>query len=200
MEVVAQHDIDHHIFCVGLEKKEKFFALFEYAYTKFYRPGYEFLKTFKEKYNNYSNFTKVNNNYSTYVFKQIEFEFRHGIPADDMAFLGGILYQASDEDILRNQELLEKYVNVVYVDALSESSIPESVSTNIKDALVAYRTKTYKLNRIKAYEVFKNASCERIAKFAPTTLEALKVLRCLDETQLTLYGQDIIDIVKQFVK
>ena len=117
-----------------------------------------------------------------------------------MAFLGGILYQASDEDILRNQELLEKYVNVVYVDALSESSIPESVSANIKDALVAYRTKTYKLNRIKAYEVFKNASCERIAKFAPTTLEDLKALRCLDEAQLTLYGQDIIDIVKQFVE
>lgn len=200
MEVVAQHDIDHHIFCVGLEKKEKYFALFEYAYTKFYRPGYEFLKTFKEKYNNYSNFTKVNNNYSTYVFKQIEFEFRHGIPADDMAFLGGILYQASDEDILRNQELLKKYVNVVYVDALSESSISESVSANIKDALVAYRTKTYKLNRIKAYEVFKNASCERIAKFAPTTLEDLKALRCLDEAQLTLYGQDIIDIVKQFAE
>ncbi len=200
MEVVAQHDIDHHIFCVGLEKKEKFFALFEYAYTKFYRPGYEFLKTFKEKYNNYSNFTKVNNNYSTYVFKQIEFEFRHGIPADDIVFLGDILYQASDEDILRNQELLEKYVNVVYVDALSESSIPESVSANIKDALVAYRTKTYKLNRIKAYEVFKNASCERIAKFAPATLEDLKALRCLDEAQLTLYGQDIIDIVKQFIE
>ena len=200
MEVVAQHDIDHHIFCVGLEKKEKFFALFEYAYTKFYRPGYEFLKTFKEKYNNYSNFTKVNNNYSTYVFKQIEFEFRHGIPADDMAFLGDIFYQASDEDILRNQGLLEKYVNVVYVDALSESSIPESVSANIKDALVAYRTKTYKLNRIKAYDVFKNASCERIAKFAPTTLEDLKALRCLDEAQLTLYGQDIIDMVKQFIE
>ncbi len=200
LEVVAQHDIDHPIFRAGLEKKEQFFALFEYCYTKFYRPGYEFLKTFKEKYNNYSNFTKVNNNYTTYVFKQIEFEFRHGIPADDMAFLESVLYQASDEDTLRNEELLEKYVNVVYVDALSESSVPEDVSANIKDALVAYRTKTYKLNRIKAYEVFKNVSCERIAKFAPTTLEDLKALRCLDEAQLTLYGQDIIDIVKQFIE
>lgn len=91
-------------------------------------------------------------------------------------------------------------MNVVYVDAPSKSSIPESVSANIKDALVAYRIKTYKLNRIKAYEVFKNASCEGIAKFAPTTLEDLKALRCLDEAQLTLYGQDIIDIVKQFAE
>lgn len=199
LEVVAQHDIDHPIFCLGLEKKEQFFALFEYCYTKFYRPGYEFLKTFKEKYNNYSNFTKVNNNYTTYVFKQIEFEFRHGIPADDMFFLDSILYQASDEDILRNEELLEKYVNVVYVDSLSASSVPENVSAYIKDALVAYRTKTYKLNHIKAYEVFKNVSCDRIAKFAPTTMEDLKALRCLDEAQLTLYGQDIIDIVKQYI-
>lgn len=200
LEVVSQHDIDHPIFCLGLEEKERFFALFEYCYSKFYRPGYEFLKTFKEKYNNYSNFTKINNNYTTYIFKQIEFEFRHGIPTDDMVFLESILYQASDEDILRNEDLLEKYVNVVYVDALSESSIPDDVSANIKDALVAYRTKTYKLNRIKAYEVFKNASCERIAKFAPTTLEDLKALRCLDEAQFTLYGQDIIDIVKQFIE
>lgn len=199
LEVVAQHDIDHPIFRLDLEKKEQFFALFEYCYTKFYRPGYEFLKTFKEKYNNYSNFTKINNNYTTYVFKQIEFEYRHGIPVDDMELLSSILYVVSEEDILRNEALLEKYVNVVYVDAAAESDIPETVSANIKEALVAYRTKTYKLNRIKAYEVFKNASCDRIAKFAPTTLDDLKVLRCLDEAQLALYGQDIIDIVKQHI-
>lgn len=132
-----------------------------------------------------------------YVFKQIEFEYRHGIPAADLDLLRSILYEASDEDILRNEALLEKYVNVVYVDAASESNIPENVSEEIKEALVSYRTKTYKLNRIKAYEVFKNVSCDRIAKFAPTSLEELKALRCLDEAQITLYGQDIIEIVKQ---
>lgn len=197
LEVVAQHDIDHPIFRPDLDKKEQFFTLFEYCYTKFYRPGCEFLKTFKEKYNNYSNFTKINNNYTTYVFKQIEFEYRHGIPAADLDLLRSILYEASDEDILRNEALLEKYVNVVYVDAASESNIPENVSEEIKEALISYRTKTYKLNRIKAYEVFKNVSCDRIAKFAPTSLEDLKALRCLDEAQITLYGQDIIEIVKQ---
>ena len=197
LEVVAQHGIDHPIFRLDLEKKEQFFTLFEYCYTKFYRPGYEFLKTFKEKYNNYSNFTKINNNYTTYVFKQIEFEYRHGIPDNDMNLLDSILYKASDEDFLRNKALLEKYVNVVYVDAASESNVPESVSAEIKERLIAYRTKTYKLNRIKAYEVFKNVSCDRIAKFAPTSLEDLKALRCLDEAQITLYGQDIIEIVSQ---
>ena len=106
------------------------------------------MKTFKEKYNNYSNFTKINNNYTTYVFKQIEFEYRHGIPDNDMNLLDSILYKASDEDFLRNKALLEKYVNVVYVDAASESNVPESVSAEIKERLIAYRTKTYKLNRI----------------------------------------------------
>lgn len=199
LEVVAQHDIDHPIFCPDIDKKEPLFALFEYCYAKFYRPGYEFLKTFKEKYNNYSNFTKINNNYTTYVFKQIEYEYRHGIPDDDMKLLESVLYAASNEDLARNKALLEKYVNVVYVDIASESDIPESVSGLIKEALIEYRTKTYKTNHIKAYEVFKNISCDRIAKFAPTTLDDLKALRCLDETQFMLYGQDIIDIVKQYV-
>lgn len=199
LEVISQHDIDHPIFALGSEAKERFFPLFEYCYKKFYRPGFVFLKSFKEKYNNYSNFTKINNNYTTYVFRQIEFEFRSGIPSEDMRILDFVLYKASEEDMLRNAVLLEKYVNVVCVDAFSESPVSETVSADIKDALIAYRTKTYKFNRIKAYEVFKNVACDRIAKFAPTTLEDLKALRCLDEAQLMLYGQDIIGIVKRFV-
>ena len=199
LEIIAQHDIDHPIFRSDIENKEQYFSLFEYCYVKFYRPGYEFLKTFKKKYNNYSNFTKINNNYMTYVFKQIEFEYRAGIPVSDMKLIDSVLYVASVEDKQRNEALLEKYVNVIYVDMAADSGIPENISSQIKEALVAYRTKTYKLKRIKAYEVFRNVSCDRIAKFAPCTLETLKALRCLDETQLTLYGHDIINIVKQFI-
>lgn len=199
LEIVAQHDIDHHLFQSDIKEKEKFFELFEYCYSKFYRPGFEFLKNFKEKYNNYSNFTKINNNYITYVFKQIEFEYRAGIPANDLGLLNTILYSASNEELHRNQVLLDKYVNVVYTNKVAESNVSEEISSQIKEALIAYRTKTYKLHRIKAYEVFRNISCDRIAKFAPCTLEDLKALRCLDEAQFTLYGQDIIDIVRQFI-
>jgi superfamily II DNA helicase RecQ len=158
------------------------------------------LKSFKDRYNNYSNFTKINNNYVTYVFRQIEFEYRSGISSSDMELLESILYPASDEEKQRDAALLEKYVNVVYVDVDSNSGVSESVASQIKEALVAYRTKTYKLNRIKAYEVFRNASCDRISKYAPTTIEELKELRCLDEAQLTLYGQDIIEIVKDCMR
>lgn len=199
IEIISQHDIDHPFFRIDLDQKEKYFSLFEYCYKKFYRPGYEFLKTFKEKYNNYSNFTKINNNYMTYVFRQIEFEYRNGIPISDRKLLDTILYSASDEEKKRNEELLKKYVNVVYGNTTTEGTVPENISTQIKEALLAYRSKTYKLNRIKAYEVFPNMSCDRISKFAPTNLEDLKALRCLDEAQFLSYGQDIIDIVKQFV-
>lgn len=199
LEIISQHDIDHPIFRLEIEDYSKYFSLFEYCYAKFFRPGYEFLKAFKEKYNNYSNFTKVNNNYTTYVLKQIEFEYRAGIPTEALNLLDPILYQPSEADRQRDAVLLETYVNVICFDTSKDSTIPENISAQIKEALIAYRTKTYKLNRIKAYEVFRNVSCDRIAKFAPCSLEDLKALRCLDEAQFELYGQDIIDIVKQYV-
>jgi hypothetical protein len=197
MEIVSQHDIDHHIFAENIDYKEKLFELFEYCYLRFYRPGYEFLKTFKEKHNNYSNFTKVNNNYNTYVFRQIAFEFKNGIPESDFAIISSILFRASDEDLNRDKALLNKYVNVVFTDIDQESNVSEETANAIKEALIAYRTRTYKAQHIKAYDVFRNASCDKIAHAAPQTLEDLRDLRCLDEAQFTSYGEDIVDIVLQ---
>lgn len=200
MEIISQHDVDHRIFKWDSDEKERFYELFEYCYRKYYRTGYEFLKTFKEKYNNYSNFTKVNTNYSTYVFKQISYEVKNGIPEEDLEYLRGVFYDASEEELKRDNELLEKYVNVVYVDVNGESSVPDEKVSTIKEALIAYRTKTYKLNRIKAYEVFKNVAADRIAKFAPESLEELAQLRAIDAVQLELYGEDIIRIVKEIMQ
>lgn len=197
MEIISQHDIDHPFLNSSIDEKKKLFELFEFCYSRFYRPGYEFLKTFKEKYNNYSNFTKVNSNYSSYVFKQISFEFRNGISEKDREFLDSVFYQATEEDIKRDTTLLDKYVNVIYVDLNAESSIPEVKVNAIKEALIEYRTKIYKLNRVKAYEIFKNVAADRIAKFAPETVEELIKLRCLDEAQVSLYGEEIVSIVNK---
>ncbi len=196
LEILSQHDIDHHVFLQTDNQKDTLFSLFEYCYHKFYRLGFEFLKTFKERYNNYSNFTKINNNYSTYVLKQILFTYGGGIPEQDLEFLNGILYNPSEAETRRDSELLEKYVNVVFADVDAESDVPEETVAVLKEALTDYRTKTYKMHRIKPYEVFKNLSRDRIAKFAPKTVEDLRELRCLDEAQLKLYGEEIIDIVK----
>ena len=199
MEIISQHDIDHRIFKDLKDEKNAFFDLFEYCYSRFYRTGYEFLKTFKERYNNYSNFTKVNSNYSTYVFKQITMEFRNGIPQEEYEFFRDIFYAATEDEIKHDNDLLEKYVNVVFVDANAESNVPEEKVAEIKEALIDYRTKTFKLKRIKAYEVFKNVSADRIAKFAPETVEELTGLRCLDEAQIKSYGEDIVRIVKNIM-
>lgn len=199
MEIISQHDIDHCFLNPSIDEKKKLFELFEFCYLRFYRQGYEFLKTFKEKFNNYSNFTKVNSNYASYVFKQISFEFRNGINGSDKEFLDTVFYQASKEELARDNALLDKYVNVVYADLNAESSIPSEKVAAIKEALIEYRTKAYKLNRVKAYEVFKNVAADRISNFAPETVEELTELRCLDEAQITLYGIEIVDIVKKIL-
>ena len=198
IEIVSQHDIDHKFLSSDMDKKD-FFNLFELCYSEFYRPGYEFLKMFKGKYNNYSNFTKVDNNYKTYVFKQICLAYASGLPKSISDKLDKYLYHATQDDLMRDNQLLQKYTNIITADTGIDSDVPEVIVASIKEALTDYRTKTYKKNHIKPYEVFNNASRDRIAKYAPTNIDDLRDLRCLDEGQLQLYGDDIVAIVNQFL-
>ena len=195
LELVSQHDIDHSVFRNFEKPKEQYFALFEYCYKHFYGPGYEIFKAVKNGQNNYSNFTKINNNYTAYIFSQIVREYRNGIVGADKIFLDAIFYQASEEDLGRDRCLLQKYVNVISAEINASSDVSEEMAAKIKDELIAYRTKTCKEKRVKAFEVFRNLSCDRIAKFGPTTIEELKNLRCLDESQIERYGEKIISIV-----
>ena len=195
LELVSQHDLDHQVFQDFEKPKVQYFAFFEYCYKHFYGPGYELFKSLKNGQNNYSNFTKINNNYMTYIFSEIAREFRNGINGADKVFLDSIFYDATEEDLNRDSRLLQKYVNVISAEMNAETDIPQETADKIKDALIAYRTEVCKKKRIKAYEVFRNISCERIAKFAPMNIDALKALRCLDESQIKVYGSEIIDIV-----
>ncbi len=199
MEYLAQHDISHRIFKREIEDKRIFFALFEYCYSKFFRPGYEFLKTFKERYNQFSNFTKTDNNYFTYIIKQVEFEYRNGIPSADMSLLESVFYIPTEEEKEENSRLLKKYVNVLFSDVGKAKDISDDMISIIKDALMDYRTKTFKRKGIKAYEVFTNKVCDKLSKCAPTSLEELRELRCLDERQFDLYGNDIVEIIRSFI-
>lgn len=195
LELVSQHDLDHSVFQNFEKPKEQYYALFEYCYKHFYGPGYELFKSVKNGQNNYSNFTKINNNYMTYIFSQIVREFRNGINGADRVFLESIFYPVTEEDLNRDKVLLQKYVNVISAEVAGESDVPANITAKIKEELIAYRTKICKINRVKAYEVFRNLSCDRIAKFAPKTIEVLINLRCLDESQINQYGSDIITIV-----
>lgn len=200
LELVSQHDLDHQLFQNFEKPKSQYFAFFEYCYKHFYGPGYELFKSLKNGQNNYSNFTKINNNYMTYIFSEIAREFRNGINGADKVFLDSIFYEATEEDLSRDSRLLQKYVNVISAEMNAATDIPQKTADKIKDALIAYRTEVCKKKRIKAYEVFRNISCERIAKFAPLDIDSLKTLRCLDEIQIKNYGSDIIDIVTDILK
>lgn len=195
LEVLSQFDIDHPFIKEGALSKELFFSLFEYCYSHFYRPGFEFFKEFRPNFSGYSNFTKMNSSYTTCVVKMIELEFKNGIPPEDNSFLSSVLYKESKEDIDHDVSLRSQYVNVISELINPNPNLSESDIEKIKDALKNYRTKTFRINRIKAYEVFKNKALDRIAQFAPSTLEELKNLKCLDSVQLELYGQSIVDIV-----
>jgi hypothetical protein len=122
-----------------------------------------------------------------------------GIPDYLKSSLSNYFAVVSADDLVRDKTLLSKYVNVVSSDIGSDPGISEETASSIKEALIEYRTKTYKWNRIKAYEVFKNASCDRISKYAPTNIDDLRSLRCLDEAQLELYGGDIVAIVSRIL-
>lgn len=199
METVSQFDIDHSIFKEVSDRKEQMYELFEFCYSHVYRPGYEFFHSFKPGANNFSNFTKLDSNYQNYVFRQLCNDCRDGLPGDYAKILTKYLYVPTEEEKGKDQELLDKYVNVIYVDAEADTNVPEEIIAKIKDALIEYRTKTYKSQHLKAYEIFRNASADRIAKFAPTSIEDLESLRCLDKTQLENYGEKIIEIVKRIL-
>lgn len=200
MEILSQHDMTHGLFKEFDEPKKRYFELFEYCYAHFYEPGYELMKQFKERTaNNYSNFTKINSNYSTYIIKQIMFEFRNGIAQDSKKFLENYLYEASEAELSADRLLLDKYANVLSAETSEESNVPEKTVAAIKDALIDYRTKVCKKEKRKPFEVFRNVSCDRIARFAPISEEELKNLRCLDEIQLVNHGAQIISIIKEVV-
>ena len=198
IEVVSQHDIDHGFLNNSLDE-EDFFSLFDLCYSYFYRPGYEFLKSFKGSYNNYSNFTKVDNNYKTYVFRQVCAVCMSGFPERIKTRLDGFFVKASEEELKKDKTLLSQYINVVSSSIGSDPGLSNDVVADIKEALQAYRTKTYKRRRIKAYEVFKNVACDRISQYAPTNIDDLRSLKCLSEYQLEMFGEDIVDVVSNVV-
>lgn len=68
----------------------------------------------------------------------------------------------------------------------------------IYQKLKSFRTKTYKNNKIKAYEVFNNAQIITFIKQNPMTLNELKLIPNFSEDQIMKYGKQIINILNTF--
>ncbi len=200
IKLLSQHDISHGFLNHEIEKCErKFYRLFDVCYAKYFRSGYEFMKMSKNiKMNAFSNFTKVNTNYQTYVINQILQSVTNSNVFDDDLF--EIFYKASKEELIKDKELLNTYVNVLPTATGVNEGVTKEIKTRISDELTKFRTRTYKAKHIKPYEVFKNVSRDVIASNAPTTLTELKKLNCLDKKTFELYGEDIVRIVNRVIR
>ena len=108
-----------------------------------------------------------------------------------------MLYVLSDEDKGKDNELLKKYVNPTTNYLISAEPLSQALSDDISQKLYEYRTRQFKKRHIKAFEIFTNKQMTKIAKYGPSTIEDLEKLRCLNEDQLNLYGNDIIEIIAQ---
>ena len=123
-----------------------------------------------------------------------------GIPDNVKHKLDQFFASVSIDALDRDRSLLSKYVNVVSSDIGTDPGLPEETVAAIKEALIEYRTKTYKRKHIKAYEVFVNVACDRIAKYAPRNISDLQALRCLDELQIEQFGEDITTIINNVLE
>lgn len=196
VEMFSQFDISHRFvnerFCLD---KESWFVLFDYCYSSVFLAGYNYLQSFKPSYSGYSNFTKTQLNYDTYVLGNFIYQLKqYGIPKKLSELISDVLYIASDDDKTNDRKLLHDYVNSMTSSSLG-TALPEALSEDIKQRLIDYRTKTYKNLHIKAYEVFTNRQLVKISKFGPATIEDLKDLKVLDQSQLETYGDDIVEII-----
>ena len=199
MDRFSQYDIGH-----GFIRKDKsldkmgWFNLFEACYKHIYLRGYNQLKSFKPNYSGYSNFTKTQSNYSSYVLANFLYQVSaYGLPKELKDAMDSMLYVLSDEDKGKDNELLKKYVNPTTNYLISAEPLSQALSDDISQKLYEYRTRQFKKRHIKAFEIFTNKQMTKIAKYGPSTIEDLEKLRCLNEDQLNLYGNDIIEIIAQ---
>lgn len=200
IEILSQHDIDHAIFdqCENLE--ENLYELFEHCYSEYYRTAYSNMTMMEPgKSRNYSNFSKTDKNYAVYSLSNVFNRFANGISEREMEILDSIFYQPTDEEKLRDAAMLSKYVNVTDASGKNADNVNEELRGRIEEALQNYRTRKHKALKKKPFEIYNNATRDRIAANAPKNLSELQELKCLSEEQMAAFGKDIVEIVKKAI-
>ena len=198
MDVLSQHDISHRIFKEDIDYKTGLFELFEFCYSHYYRPGYEFFYSFKGK-NDYSNFTKINKNYAVYVIKQIEFQMINVITDELRDIFDRIFYSPTKDEYEMDKLLLIDFSNVLTAEFYLQPihSVDANQEEKIRERLMDFRSRKCREEKKKAFEVFSSIAADRISKYAPLSLEELKQLRCLNGEQQKSYGIEITAIINE---
>lgn len=157
------------------------YKFFDFIYDNFVKQAY--IK-FKSDYHNFGpgHFTKSDKHYTKYVIRQI------------LLILKSKFYDDEFENFFESY-----YISQYDVDLHVSEPKDEDSKVGLEDALKEYRTATYVGTRIKAYEVFTNKQLEYIVFNKPKNLEELKKIPKFSYTQISNYGDDIIDIVKRYI-
>ncbi len=190
LNLLSQFDLSHQLLTSSISSySNDFYALLFYIYKKYIRNGYTEAREDDQSII-YSNFMKSDKNYKRYIMKEIIKNFDN----DDRNQLKSLVFNVSPEDLELNKKLLELY----YVDSAATIISYEELDIDEKelfDMFKVYRTVTYKYNKIKAYEVYRDKDIILFIKKKPASLIELSDLNCLTIKQLEDYGNDIIAII-----
>jgi superfamily II DNA helicase RecQ len=74
----------------------------------------------------------------------------------------------------------------------------ESSMANLRSLLMDYRNKQRLLEDVPAYFIFSNSQLEDLLTHTPQTIEELKSIKGFGEVKCNKYGNDILDIIKQY--
>lgn len=81
----------------------------------------------------------------------------------------------------------------------SDAEVVEEVEgKDLYEKLKAYRLKQSKQEQVKPYFIFNNSQLENLVAVKPNTLEKLIAIQGFGEVKCQRYGQDIVDIIKEF--
>jgi hypothetical protein len=187
MPFVSQNDIGQISLLKDYDqfvKKFSSYKLFDFIFEEIAVPTY---KKFKEQNPAlaYSNFTKNDTSY-----------YKHVLPFAASKFRSDSKY---------GHEILNKYLTAKEqnnnVRLLTAEEIEDTDKPDLAEALVEYRKAKYlEYNRqIPAYYILKNTQIEKICVALPRTTQALANECKLNFTQVSRYGQDILDIVSRYL-
>jgi len=107
--------------------------------------------------------------------------------------------EKSDEKFL--EDTLEITINSQQEENLThESKNLPIIDTDLLEELKTYRTAKAKELAVKPFYIYTNQTLEDIVHIKPNTLDKLMKIKGISEKKSALYGQDILDIINQYIK
>lgn len=161
--------------------KQTFFPLFNYLMDNILLPAYHGFK----------------DNYPTYAFAQF--------CRTDSYYYDYVLPYAHNALLKKQNDITMQFIDYFAIDtSVNVKPDPEKIDMvllGLEDELKAYRTKMQKMYpKSQGYATIKATQIALIVRYYPKTISDLMSKADFSEDQAKLFGQDILDIVKKYIK